>query len=661
MTSCCFLARRTVVVALVLSSAAGLVAGAQSPSQASRGAPTSRRAVRAELAATLLNANRFSEAAVEYRRLLAAEPRNRAYRLGLARALAWGDRPRDAERELLLARDARNAAVVEPLLRSVRAALDPTAVEAAAWLRASPDYLPYRVALARALAREDPRRSIAQFDTLRLAALAGAKDAPPEALLVREEADAYVAMGARPSAITLLGGALDKAPRDTALRRALAITLFDAKMLDASRAQYDTLIATAPTATAYVGRANAALALGDTVAAAQDLSRSITLAPNYAAYASLAAMARDDENFVNARLLYDAARRVAPDAESRRDLAVAYGQLARDERPVAAFAPDLGGEPGWTMTTRSAADNARVSYISMDAGRAAPISGGFVSTLDIGMRRIAQSGPAGAPAAMGTAASFGLARQIVVGRAIVGGSANAGFVTHPGIATFGRGSVTVGGWYDAWNLALGLSREPAYEALFTPNALSLGDGVTPALVAKSTTISGGGPIGRVDAAARWTRTWLSDGNAGQTIDIDARAPLGAGVSPHLFVVYEGNITSYAAATTLYWDPIRYVSNAIGPEIGTHHLRGLSMSARVLAGFASATERDTLGAVADPRERERVARDAGVVRQSALQLTTAGEASYRAAWWEAAADVAYGRSRAGQYQRLSAALTIRVLR
>ena len=57
-----------------------------------------------------------------------------------------------------------------------------------------------------------------------------------------------------------------------------------------------------------------------------------------------------------------------------------------------------------------------------------------------------------------------------------------------------------------------LSREPAYESLFTPAALALRDGPTPALIARAATISSGGPVGPMDVAASWTRTWLSDGN-----------------------------------------------------------------------------------------------------------------------------------------------------
>jgi predicted Zn-dependent protease len=49
-------------------------------------------AVRSEYAQVLLNAQRWTEAATEYRWLLAQSPNDPSYQLGLARALAWSGR-----------------------------------------------------------------------------------------------------------------------------------------------------------------------------------------------------------------------------------------------------------------------------------------------------------------------------------------------------------------------------------------------------------------------------------------------------------------------------------------------------------------------------------------------------------------------------------------
>jgi tetratricopeptide (TPR) repeat protein len=653
---------RTLLVAAALVAAVPRAPLAQRSSSS-----VPQREVRAELAATLLAANRFDQAATEYRRLVAAEPQNHAYRLGLARALAWGEHPREAERELLLVRDRQNAAVVAPLLRSVRASIDPTAAEAERWMRESPGYAPYRLALARALAREDPRRAIAQFDTLRLLSLAGGSEGmlPSTTSLIHEEADAYLAFGERPAAITLLGAGLDQSPSDTALRSSLAAALFDAGSYDASRAEYDTLLAAAPTAAAYVGRANVGLARFDTADAQQDLVHSISVAPNYDAYYLLGSLARDRSDFVNARLLYNAARRLATNDAKRREVSAASAGLAREERPLVAFDADIADSQSWLMTSQASGDNAGVSLQSMRAQRGIELNGGFVSTIDIDAQRIAQRGGPGIPASTGTGAAVSLSREATAGRVTLGASARAGFLTHPGVATFGVGSVTGALWLDAWQLALDLSRAPAYESLFSGAALTAAGGEPTALTANATSLSAGGPLGPLDAAANWTRTQLSDGNVGTLLEGYGRAPL-SGVSRHLSAVYEGTVQSFAAPSRLYWDPVHYASNAIGPEVSSRRAHGLSLSARVLAGLAHSVERDTTASAPTPIDGPRGKRrpeplSAALIERSAVQVSTAADLTYRAAWWELAADIEYGRSRAGEYQRTAAAVTLRILR
>src|SRR6184192_1079654 len=73
---------------------------AQRPSRGSRAPSSQRTSVRAELATVLLQSGRYDEAAREFRTLLARDPSNFEYRLGLAHALAWGNHPQEAEREL---------------------------------------------------------------------------------------------------------------------------------------------------------------------------------------------------------------------------------------------------------------------------------------------------------------------------------------------------------------------------------------------------------------------------------------------------------------------------------------------------------------------------------------------------------------------------------
>ena len=130
-----------------------------------------QRAVRAEYAGVLLQTGRHAEAAIEYRALLATDPTHAEWRLGLARALAWGGRGREAEREIraLIARRGADTVLVG-LLRVARGAIrDASAREARDWLAGDRAWAPYRRALIDALVRE--RRfadALPHVDTLRL-------------------------------------------------------------------------------------------------------------------------------------------------------------------------------------------------------------------------------------------------------------------------------------------------------------------------------------------------------------------------------------------------------------------------------------------------------------------------------------------------------------
>src|SRR5690349_22195558 len=185
---------RIAFLGLGLSIAATI--GAQQPRRTTRSS-SGTIGVRAELATVLLQSGRYEEAAREFRLLLARDPGNFEYRLGLAQALAWGDRPREAERELVQLIAKRPATPgLDSLLRRVREAYDPRAVDAAQWVAAEPFYAPYRLALARALAREHmPHLAIAHYDTL----LSGPPSAgvPDRGTLLRDMADVYVAAGER--------------------------------------------------------------------------------------------------------------------------------------------------------------------------------------------------------------------------------------------------------------------------------------------------------------------------------------------------------------------------------------------------------------------------------------------------------------------------------
>ena len=118
-------------VALLLAGVAALPVPTASHAQNSRAL-----AIRAEMASVLLQSKRYDEAAREYRVLLAYSPRSYSHRLNLVRALMWGNRPREAEHELMVLITQRGRdPELESMLLSARQQLRPSADEAAAWLR----------------------------------------------------------------------------------------------------------------------------------------------------------------------------------------------------------------------------------------------------------------------------------------------------------------------------------------------------------------------------------------------------------------------------------------------------------------------------------------------------------------------------------------------
>src|SRR5689334_21124363 len=168
---------------------------AQRPSRARTPTTQGNATVRAELATVLLQSGRYDEAAREFRTLLARDPSSFAYRLGLARALAWGDHPRDADRELVQLIARRPGALgLDSLLRVVRDAYEPRAVQADQLVASHLFYPPYRLALARALVREGmPRLSIVHFHTS-LARPLAARISDRRRIL-RDLADGYIPAG----------------------------------------------------------------------------------------------------------------------------------------------------------------------------------------------------------------------------------------------------------------------------------------------------------------------------------------------------------------------------------------------------------------------------------------------------------------------------------
>ena len=622
---------------------------AQRPARGAGSARPGTSVVRAEFASVLLQAGRYDEAAREYRALLLRDPESFDYRLGLARALAWGERHREAEAELTrLATRRPGSTEVSQLLRSVRASLEPRAVEAAAWVAAEPLYQPYRLSLARALARERmPRLAIAHYDTLLLRGGVSGTDQPA---LVREMVDAFVAAGDRTGAEAALRRSLQLGPADTALRHALATLFAGGRRFAAARAQYDSLIAVAPTAVLFVERARVRVALGDRPGAEADLSAALDIGPTAEAYLVLGTLYRERGDYRAARAMFDAAR-ARNDPPLGLALAEARAQLAREERPVAAFAATFGSDPGWQLAEDAAADNLGVAYSALAVTRSIAIGASTEVLVGAEYRQIVERANGRSTAASGQGGSIGLSHELAVGWVLARAEVAGKLLYHPLVGTIPEGHAGVGAWLGPWQLAAEAASGAAYPTLFTTASLLRPDSGDP-IIERGITFTLGGPVGKLDAAALWQQSRFSDGNTRLEMQGLVRYP----VAPALFVVYAGSAVRYAKRSMLYWDPDRYTSHGAGIEYARRRLRGLSVAVRALPAFASSVEAQALpGAPALG-----VAPARGPLEQrTAVQLSGSGDVSFRAARWELAGALSYGRGRAGDYQRYGASIMLRL--
>ena len=604
------------------------------PVVAQRGPSSGNPRVRAEMAAVLLQSRRYDEAAREYRALVTRDPANYAYRLGLARALAWGKRPREAERELRTLNAQRpQDREVDQLLRSVRQAFEPTAQEAAGWLNSRPGYLPYRRALARALVREGRAGAALQHYEILLAADSSAE-------LKREAIAAQIEGGQPLRAAQLLRRALERAPGDTARRHALAVALTHAQQLDAARAQYDTLIARHPTRVLLLERGQLLASQRNLTAARADAMASISAGANADAYLLLGDMHRSEGDYVNARTAYGYARALRP---NDRDIETAYAQLSREERPVIAFLPFRDDGEGWRLRSTAMSDNEGVAYATAGARGVAELPLELQFSADVELRRLAERLPALGDGVTGLALGLGLAREFLYGPLLLRLSGVGGVATHANGAQL-TDLLTATGWMRAWALSLEHARGPAYPSLLTRAAIIPPDDEGEPLREESIRAVLGGPLPYADLAVSAQRAQLSDGNRRTT----AQGVLRFSPDADLKVLTAVTAIWFTERTDFYWDPLAYVSVAAGFEYTHLPARGVGIAARVLAGPARSVEEIEFEDEFSTTERV------------ALQLSVGGELVHRSEHGEVSAGVTYGSARAGDYRRLEIGLHVRSL-
>ncbi|HTJ24422.1 MAG TPA: tetratricopeptide repeat protein [Gemmatimonadaceae bacterium] len=569
-------------------------------------------AIRAEYAAALLAAQRYDSAAANYQMLVAADTGNVDAHLGMARALAWSNHPREAEPELRWVAERRPSdSSVVAMLRLARDAYDPSSTEASRWVAEDPTFTRYRLALARAYVREGhPELATAHFDTV----LAAEQSAP--LTLVREGAGAHASAGDSLGNARLLGRAVALSPGDPALRQQYAEALAWSGDRKAATKQYDILLQTNPTPELLIARGQLHELLGDGDAAERDLTQATAMRPSPEAWVMLGDLYRWRGNPERARDAYARADMIHPG-----DAGAAAGmeQLELAQRRQAAARLDR--DVGVFSTSSYLGDNAGFGLYTAGLANAVAIGTSTALTVGADLRRL--------DSLYGQAADIGLVNHF--GSFRVAGSG--GIMRYDQLGSFGYGSLSATGpWRRFWT-SFEVRTGPTYQWLMSASTLTY-TGANGALTV---------PIGPAAFSVGVDQMWLSDGNRRTSLQFGARYPIAFGLS----ALYSGGMIGFTHASDLYWDPRRFTSHALGLEFASRHDMGFSFSARVLPGIGVASEM--------------FADRADLADRNAAQLMSGFALDYRRRWWGLTLDGDYADGvRQSGYHSARASLRFRIV-
>ena len=569
---------------------------------------------RAEYAAALLALEQYDSAAVNYRALIAADSDDVAAHVGLARALAWGRHPREAEPELRwvtrhVSTDTTSDSTFVAMLHAARNSYDPTTADAARWVRDDPQYAPYRLTLARLLAAEH-RLDLAavHFDTLMMAD-------PSSLPLIREAAGVHAMAGDSVGDARLLRHGVALAPNDTSLRQSYAEALAWSGDRAGAVAQYDTLLAVSGSnPDLLMARGRLYAFSGDNAAAARDLSAAIEKRPTPEAWVMLGDLYRWQGDREHARQAYSEASALRPGDPGAEG---GFAELAATERRQKAAV--LSQELGWNTFASYLGDNA--GFDLSIAGLGGGMSIGSTSAFLVGAdaRRLGSDD--------GAAAYLGLVNYFRSYRF----SAEGGAVNYRERGEFGYGSASVAGsWLGLWTSAE-VRTGPTFQWLMSPRTLTYRG------ASASLTI----PAGMAAFSFGVDRMWLSDGNDRTQLQLGARYALWPGVS----AIYSGGMIGFNQASASYWDPRRFTSHAMGLELSSQRDSGFSVSARVLPGIGRMNDSF------DPTDS---------TSRSASQLSTGLALAYRRRWWSLTLDGDYAHGvRDSGYHSARASARLRI--
>lgn len=593
--------------------------------------------VREEYAGALLQPGHYDQSAAEYRRLLAAVPSSVPYRLGLARALAWGNHPRDADPVLsALAHALPGDTAILGMLHGVRASFDPKAREAAAWVAGEPRYTPYRLAYARALAIEHhPAEAAAQFDTVLAAGETVA--------LLREAAGTRAAIPDSVGSARLLGRALGLAPSDTSIRREYAKALAWSGDRRAAIEQLTILLRDRPNADDLLLRGQLYLWSGDQNHAEPDIAAAARLDPRPGTFVLLGDMLRWRGQWRQARATYRQALALFPGDST---LLASLALLDREERLAMAGATTDETMPGWVASMHHAEDNTGYLFLSAGLSRGFEVARGTVLSIGAEQRRISQRSPGGAESFLYGYALEGGAEQMFWRARL---AARAGVARHALVHDMIYGSGELSMPVGPMRVSLDVSDGPAYNTLMTTRALVPdargGASITRPLIGREAVLAASAPIGNAEVSVSAGALALSDGNQRRSVQASVRVP----IAPHVAALYSGGTLGFSQRSDAYWNPSRYVSNAVGVEVSVQNRTGFSGVARVLPGYGRSNETVNLPGGAPVRIEPR----------NVPQLSASYEVGYQAHGWRVLLDGAYGRGREGGYQSLTSNARVQV--
>ena len=565
---------------------------------------------RAEYAAALLALQQYDSAAANYRILINADSNDLSARVGLARALAWGNHPREAEPELrwVTLRVPGDTTFVV-MLRVARHSYDPTSADAARWVGEDPQYAPYRLTLARLLASEGRLDlAAAQFDTL----VSGNSSS---LALIREAAGVHAMAGDSIGDARLLRRAVALAPADTGIRQSYAEALAWSGDRASAVAQYDTLLAASGSdPDLLIARARLYAVSGDNAAAERDLSEAIAKRPTPEAWVMLGDLYRWEGDRSRAWSAYSEASALRPgDAAAEGG----FAELAAAERRQKAAV--LSGELGWNTFASYLGDNAGFDLSIAGLGGGMGIGPASALLLGADARRLGSD--------QGEAAYLGVVQYFRSYRF----SAEGGAVTYRERGDFGYGSVSAAGALGGLWTSAEVRTGPTFQWLMSPRTLTYRG------ASASLTI----PAGLAAFSFGVDRMWLSDGNDRTQLQLGARYALWRGVS----AIYSGGMIGFDHAGASYWDPRRFTSHSMGLELSTQRDSGFSVSARVLPG---------IGVMSDGF-------DATIPgARTAAQLSTGLALAYRRRWWSLTLDGDYAHGvRDSGYQSARASARLRI--